>query len=427
MKASLKNFLVLLASTLTLCLNGCSSNENEDEIVNNGVTAQNSTLDGAWRAVSRKKAQTIDGHQSIIWEETFNGDEEEIILRVFKTSTKKIIRASLDRSKSNPQWYISAPYNWVYDSDTGIYYVGSSTYRIINITNSSLTIESFEEVNGITKSSFTTYNRINNLEELIGQPLDWEDGDPQDMSIIQKNIKENRFLLAQWTSGTTSIAFSLYADGTCKVKETEYKWSYDSSSKILALTNGMTFTIKSLTSDMLVAEYSSGTGNNTYTWIPSCINYEIENVSLFFNGKWKRTDGSVLTINDNNFSFVSSSGINISGVWRESMFKWKYEFKKENGDGDANPLPILCWNYNGVDHYYGKDRYTYDKWHWDIMYEINPKLWKISESIAMFDCSGPKLIFPQEWTTNGTTNRAGYSCGYTIKDGELTGEYTYME
>ena len=420
--------MLLTASALVLAFGACSSDE-ETEITSKEET---SSLDGAWKAVSEKKTQTDkDGNQTVLWEEACD-DNVEISVIIFNTSAKKIIKASIDNEKNSPTWYVSDPKKYVFEEGSGLFYYDGESFRVTEISKNSLTIEKLYEVDdGISKSHFTAYTRIDDPEALIGKPIDFGESnqDVQDMSVVSKNLKENRLLLAWWTSGTINIAFALFPDGTCIIDGANkvFDWSYDADTKLLAITNGMVFTIKSLSADMLVAEYSSGSALSTYTWTPhnytkdavSAVNLDME---MFMNGKWKRKDGSILTINDNNFTFTSADGISISGIWYESVFKWKYQTNSDSyaKKYDAAPMPVMCWSYNGENHYYGNQVFEY-------RYK-NSTTPEIEDNYTIMYCCGSKMEIPSEWieTTSAQWNYRVYAY-YVREDGVLSGDYTFVE
>lgn len=338
-KLSMKNqikhaglFLLLLTAISFI---GCSKDSDEIDLSGKDIER----LDGGWKLVREKKVATdISGNETIMWDEIYDyDDEDEFDDMIINTSLKKVIH-----NGAKPEQYI-------YDEVNGIFTVISNNssgsfdqYRVLLLSKDSLKTERFYKLahSADSNSIYRTYTRISNVEELYGQTIDWGEPDPNDVTVVQQNIKNYRYMLAKWTNDINNCPnFSLYSDGTSDYGQ----WSYSPESGILAFTNGMTFTVKSWTEDMLIAEYSSGSG--TYTWGPTYYdqtNMDFEN--YLCQGKWRRNrDGSILTINGTNFTFEDATNNNIiTGVYACNFnVQWNYSYPS---------YPCECWIYNGEQH-----------------------------------------------------------------------------
>ena len=277
---------------------------------------------------NKKVATDISGNETIIWDEIFNYDHEFADI-IINTSLKKVVNGG------------GKPEPYIYDEVNDIFYVISSSgsidqYRVLSLSKDSLKTEHFYILQNDSVSLYSTYTR----KEQYGQTIDWGEPDSKDIAIVQQNIKNYRYMLAKWTNDINNCPnFSLYSDGTSDYGQ----WSYSPESGILAFTNGMTFTVKSWTEDMLIAEYSSGSG--TYTWGPTYYdqtNMDFEN--YLCQGKWRRNrDGSILTINGTNFSFEDATNNNIiTGVYACNFnIQWSVV---------SDSYPCEFWIYNGERH-----------------------------------------------------------------------------
>lgn len=282
----------LLVAAMSFSFVACSSDD--DEITEGGP----SLLDGAWRLTRyQSEWHWTDGDGEGSKDEERNN---EVI--IFKTSTQKVITAGYDPDKSDKSWNIHNPITYTYDSTTNtINFSNGRSYVILSVSQNKLVLrkEDVESEKDYRYDTYT-YKKVTDPETLLGAKIDFGDkeNDPEEMKVVQRNIKENRMLLAYWNNSIDKCPhFYLYSDGTCSYNGNSGNWNYDKESKLLSFSTGATMHIISLSQGQLIAEVLSDTNKPTYTWNANPLdNRDIE----LLQGSWKRSDGSTLTFSSSN-------------------------------------------------------------------------------------------------------------------------------
>lgn len=298
---------MLFMAAMSICFIACSSDDDDLKVSDEDQSA----LDGAWQLT----------HYQAEWHWT-NGDGEgvedeerdnEVI--IFKTSTHKVITAGYDPDKSDRSWNVHNPISYSYDSTTNtISFSNGRSYAIISVSKKQLILrkENVESEKDYRYDTYT-YKKVTAPETLLGTKIDFgdEEIDSEEMKVVQRNIKENRMLLAYWNNSIDKCPhFYLYSDGTCSYNGNSGNWNYDKESKILSFSTGATMHIISLSQGQLIAEVLSDTNKPTYTWNANPLdNRDIE----LLQGSWKRSDGSTLTFSGTTFKFNSTYSSSFEG------------------------------------------------------------------------------------------------------------------